>query len=197
MSNYIYDNLLLKSERKYKNINLIIIKGDITKLKTDCIVNAANEDLIDGCGINGAIINGAGKNILIEMNKLNGCFTGQSKITKNYNLKCKCIIHTVGPNVLKYDNCSTERYRNKLSSCYYQSLSIANENKYKSISFPCLSTGIYSYPLDEATHIAINSVLDYIDDNNNTYIKDIVFCVFNDEQENIYQQYFNTILIDN
>lgn len=158
-------------------------QGDITKLKIDAIVNAANTTLLGGGGVDGAIHRAAGPKLLEECKTLNGCPTGEAKITKGYNLPAKFVIHTVGP-VWKGGKYNEEKL---LASCYKNSLNIAEENKLKSIAFPAISTGVYRFPLKLATQIAIREVRDYLLKSNK--IEEVFFVCFDEKTYSVYQNY--------
>lgn len=159
-----------------------IVKGDITRLQVDAIVNAANTTLLGGGGVDGAIHCAAGPELLTECKTLNGCSTGNAKITKGYKLQAKYIIHTVGP----VWHGGTHGEANLLSSCYSRSLEVAMEYEIKSIAFPNISTGVYLFPKKEAAIIAINTIENIL--TKNTYFEKIIFCVFDEENLTIYNQ---------
>jgi O-acetyl-ADP-ribose deacetylase (regulator of RNase III) len=164
-----------------------IFKGDITKLKVDAIVNAANEKLLGGGGVDGAIHRAAGPKLLEECRKLNGCKTGEAKITKGYNLLSKFVIHTVGP-VWNGGNYNEDEL---LTNCYLNSLKLAVENKIKTIAFPAISTGVYGFPLERAAQIAIKTVKQFIQADKS--IQRVIFVCFDDRA---YQTYKINITTD-
>ncbi|MCH9028733.1 MAG: O-acetyl-ADP-ribose deacetylase [Bacteroidetes bacterium] len=159
-----------------------IHKGDITKLKVDAIVNAANTTLLGGGGVDGAIHRAAGKELLEECKKLNGCKTGEAKITKGYNLSAKYVIHTVGP----VWNGGKHNEDELLASCYRNSLKLAVENGIKSIAFPAISTGVYRFPLERAAKIAIDEVTKFL--NENIEIEKVIFVAFDEQTYNYYME---------
>ena len=161
-----------------------VIKGDITKFEGDCIVNAANHTLLGGGGVDGAIHYAAGPELLKECRTLNGCETGQAKITKGYNLPAKYVIHTVGP-VYWVNNALKNKVL--LSRCYVNSLNLAKEKNLHSIAFPAISTGVYGYPLVDATKIAISTVQKWL--KQNRYDIDVTFVCYDDEAYSVYQEY--------
>lgn len=159
------------------------IMGDITKLKdVEAIVNAANSSLLGGGGVDGAIHWAAGRELLEECRKLNGCRTGEAKITKGYRLPCKYVIHTVGP--VWHGGMSKEP--ELLKSCYENSLFLAKENGIRTIAFPAISTGIYGYPKKEAAQTAIGTVKEFLKQNPDAF-DEIIFVLFDRDSLKIYE----------
>jgi len=163
------------------NRKIRLLKGDITKLEIDAIVNAANQSLLGGGGVDGAIHKAAGPNLLEECKTLYGCGTGNAKITNGYNLPAKYVIHAVGP--VWHGGISDES--EKLASCYRRSIEVADENNVKTIAFPNISTGVYGYPKEEAAEIAIKTVMDSL--NEHPGIETVIFCAFDDDNYKIYK----------
>ena len=165
---------------KVKN-QIQVVQGDITKLDCDGIVNAANRSLLGGGGVDGAIRRAAGPELLAECRTLHGCRTGEAKITKGYRLKAKYIIHTVGP---IYSGTAEDAAQ--LADCYRNSLNLAKEHDVHSIAFPAISTGVYDYPLDAATQIAVDTVTDWLQSHVD-YDMRVIFCCFDARTAQVYQ----------
>lgn len=161
-------------------MGLRTLKGDITTLKVDAIVNAANETLLGGGGVDGAIHRAAGRLLLEECRGLGGCQTGQAKITKGYDLPASFVIHTVGPVWHGGNQGEPELLRD----AYQNSLTIAREKNLKSIAFPAISTGVFGYPKEEAAKIAVETALEFL----KSYEMDIILVAFSDSDSKRYQQ---------
>ena len=159
-----------------------LIKGDITSLDVDAIVNAANSSLLGGGGVDRAIHDAAGPDLLVECEKLNGCETGQSKITNGYRLKAKHIIHTVGP--VWYGGYRDEHAL--LASCYQTSLAIAKAKKIRTLAFPGISTGVYGFPKDLAALIAVNETKRFLSKNN--YPEKVIFVTYGADNYETYRK---------
>ena len=159
-----------------------LYRGDITTLNVDCIVNAANSSLLGGGGVDGAIHRAAGTELLDECRSLNGCDTGEAKITKGYGLKAKFVIHTVGP-IWKGGNSNEAEL---LANCYSNSLKVAAKRLLKSIVFPNISTGVYGYPKEKAAQIAVKVVKSEL--RKQGMPNEVIFCVFDDENYQFYNE---------
>ena len=155
--------------------------GDITKLKVDAIVNAANTSLLGGGGVDGAIHRSAGPELLEFNRKLGGCKTGEAKISPGFKLPAKFIIHTVGP----VWNGGKNNEDNLLANCYKNSLKLAVENNFKTIAFPAISTGVYRFPLERATKIAVAEVKKFLKKNES--VEKVIFVCFDEETYSIYE----------
>ncbi len=159
-----------------------LINGDITKITADAIVNAANNSLLGGGGVDGAIHRAAGPQLLDECRTLNGCPTGQAKITRGYNLPARYVIHTVGP-VWAEDK---KQEKKLLTSCYQNCLAIATKQKLLTIAFPNISTGVYRFPKNIAAEIAVRTVFSYLQ--KNKIPEKVFFICFDNENYCIYRQ---------
>ncbi|KAJ2854592.1 O-acetyl-ADP-ribose deacetylase macrod2 [Coemansia erecta] len=159
-------------------LSLISIwRGDITRLHVDAIVNAAAPSLLGGGGVDGAIHSAAGPQLLEECRPLNGCATGRAKITRGYRLPAKHVIHTVGPVGEKPE---------LLASCYRESLDLAKKHGLRTVAFPCVSTGVFGYPAEAACQVVVPVVAKWVGDNPGC-IDRIVFCMFNDRSQKLYE----------
>lgn len=153
-------------------MNISVHMGDITKLNVDAIVNAANKTLLGGGGVDGAIHRAAGKELLAECRTLNGCETGEAKITKGYNLPAEHVIHTVGP-VWQGGKKDEEEL---LANAYRNSLILAKKSNCKTVAFPAISTGVYRFPKDRAAEIAVNTIRKFL---NNEEDMEVILVAFN------------------
>lgn len=155
--------------------NLQVIKDDITGLHVDAIVNAANNSLLGGGGVDGAIHRAAGPGLLAECKTLNGCPTGEARITAGYNLPAKHVIHTVGPIWAG----GTQGEAELLASCYRSCFSLAEQYKLSSIAFPAISCGVYGFPIPEACRIAVDGCASLLEES--ITVQDVYFVCFNEE----------------
>jgi len=164
---------------------LHVVQADITTLKVDVIVNAANSSLLGGGGVDGAIHRAAGPELLHECRLLGGCKTGEAKLTKGYRLPAKFIVHTVGP----VWHGGTHGEPELLASCYRNSLQLAADNGAHSIAFPSISTGVYGYPVELAARVAVGTVSSSLPKNGS--IREVIFCCFSAGDFAVYQRLVN------
>ena len=157
-----------------------LIEGDITRLAVDAIVNAANQSLLGGGGVDGAIHSAAGPDLLKETRTLGGCETGQAKIAGGYRLPAKHVIHTVGP----VWRGGTKREPELLADCYRNSLALAEKHGLKTIAFPSISTGAYGYPIEKASRVALKTVKSFLE--NSPLIEKVIFCLYEQRDLQIY-----------
>jgi len=173
---------------KYKDTKINLLMGSITDIKVDAIVNAANNTLLGGGGVDGAIHRSGGKVILEQCKKTGGCPTGEARITTGGNLLSNYVIHAVGP--MYIDGTSGEE--KLLYNAYYNSLLLGKEYNIKTIAFPSISIGAYKYPVEKAMKIAIKAVVEFI--NNEGHMLEISFVLFNDYDYKLYKEYLDTNL---
>ncbi len=167
-----------------------IIEGDITKQRVDAIVNAANTSLLGGGGVDGAIHRAAGPELLEECRKIGGCPTGEVRVTKGYRLPAKWVIHTVGP-VWRGGGSNEDEL---LASCYRNSLQAAKEIGAKTVAFPSISTGVYGFPMDRASEIALKETAKFLE--NDESIEKVIFVCFGERAFNIHKQTFARLFED-
>ncbi len=175
------------TRHKIGNSLLELVTGDITREETDAIVNAANRELSPGGGVSGAIHRAAGALLWEESKTLGGCDTGEAKLTGGYNLKAKYVIHTVGP---IYS--SSESDPKNLKNSYYNSLMLAFKNNIESISFPSISTGIFGYPVGEASMIALKTIIRFLKEHQE--VKLVKMVLFSERDYNTYKSSLEKIL---
>lgn len=167
-----------------------VVEGNITWQQVDAVVNAANESLLGGGGVDGAIHRAAGPQLLEECRNLNGCATGEAKITKGYNLPAKFIIHTVGPVWRGGKRNEVEL----LANCYRNTLALAEANNVKTIAFPAISTGAYRFPFEQATHIAVSETKNFLEKNNT--IQKVLFVCYGHDASSTYLECVRELIGD-
>lgn len=176
------DDVAPKASQSF-NDRIGLIRGDITKLEVGAIVNAANNSLLGGGGVDGAIHRAAGRGLIKECRKLDGCDTGDAKITDAYELPCKKVVHAVGP---VYDEQAADECEVDLASCYTKSLQLAAENDCKSIAFSALSTGVYGYPSRAAAPVAIKAVKEFLEGQDGDKLELVAFTTFTQKDVDAY-----------
>ena len=176
-------------EAKVNGCILRLVKGDITKRKVDVIVNAANRQLLPGGGVCGAIHRAAGPELAKECAEIGFCDTGEAVITKGYSLPAKFVVHTVGP---VYSG--SEEDPKLLSSCYGNSLKLAVKNRLDSIAFPSISTGIFGYPIEKASRVALSTIIDFLKNNGKPSLVEMV--LFSQNDFDVYKNALEDLLKD-
>ena len=169
---------------------ITIVEGNIIKQKVDAIVNAANQSLLGGGGVDGAIHAAAGLELLAECRTLGGCPTGQAKITRGYSLPARFVIHTVGP-IWRGGQFNEDEL---LASCYRQSLSLATQHGLQTVAFPSISTGAFGFPMDRAAEIAVKTIRDYLREN--AFPEKVILVCFGEQAQQIFNQAREEILAE-
>ncbi len=167
-----------------------VVQGNIVDLSVDAVINAANTSLLGGAGVDGAIHNAAGPELLEECRTLNGCKTGEAIMTKGYKLKAQYVIHTVGP---VHDRKNLDQSASLLKNCYISCLELADKHRLTTLAFPSISTGLYGYPKEDAAKVARQAVIEYFTtleyNDKQTTIETIYFVAFDIETKKLYEHY--------
>ena len=178
----------LYNEFQQTKVELTVVQADITKLEVDAIVNAANSSLLGGGGVDGAIHQAAGSELVEYCRTLNGCQTGEAKISPAFGLPCRYVIHTVGP--VWHGGQQSEAAN--LANCYKHALALAQQNEVASIAFPAISTGVYGYPVAQAAQVAIDSVSTYLkayaQSSDKLTISKVIFCCYSASDAAVYER---------